>query len=960
MLSGVALHPVVPTLAPTGMNPLQSTVEFITAQQDFLWFCVALAWVAAGSLVFVHRANPEFRPYRRWLQIVCASGLLLAAGEMVLHSLPEEIYFVETPDWDLALSGLQAVQTFAAILLLAQDTALGRRGALLFGGAVALLWAARPYHFVACAALLWLAGVMLGWMLRKREGWSLLIWVLALIPLVATTGLAAELAGVSRRWVELSHFAIPASLSQFAAAVLAVRLLGQNFGWVPRAARRAPMPSELRLFIKVIAVWLGFGLVLAVWIGRKAARAFEDSLLSRVQVAALLIDPAHVSAVLGPRFRLDAPDRITHPGGRTSRIFHVPGMIEDARALRLDLTRVQQINPDIYWAQFLTFRDGYFVAAVLPQHLPAKKDVVVGLREISADDQAAWDARPAFFERPYLTDYGEMVQARAPLVSPKGEMLGWLGFEVGAVRWAAAQAIARLQTFALLGLGVVLALFVVLQRLAQQERERIELAAGHALEADRAKTAFLAKVSHELRTPVQSILGYGELLGRQSLGEESQRWLGSVHSQGQLLIRLVNDLIDLSALQSGAFRTSPHPADLVELVRSTVDSLKPRAVVKQLDLRAEVGAGVPRWMAFDPERVRQVLLNLVSNGLKFTSIGGVVVRLERTGLAADGRHLIEISVRDTGPGIAAEDMARLFRPFTRLQQHDRVEGAGLGLALSAGICQSMHGDLRAESDGASGTTFIVRLPLAEAAAPKQDELPPVVAGLAGLRVLVADDNALVREFFVTSLRQAGAWVDAAADGLEAVELCAHQEFAVVVLDLSMPWLNGFEAARRIRAASPRPLRLVGVSAHAGATERALASAAGMDVVLVKPVAMSQLLAAVAGSRFESAGPGNATPADLGLLRRLREQFRDEAPRIAAELTQALAASDRGWLRARAHYLKNSADVAGFPEVSLLCAELEQRATDFAADPTPVATELLRLLVPPPLSPDASSGIKSEP
>lgn len=938
------------------MNAFRSILEVVTTQQDFLWFCVLLAWLGAGALLALHRRNSALSVRRSWLVTVCFCGLLLAGGELVLHALPSELYNEERLGWDLYLNGLQTLQSLAALILLAKPA--GRKpGLLLAGGALVLLWGARIWDYKLVDLLLLVAAALVAAFVPRAAGWRRLLWLLALAPFPATTGVCSEWLEHPRRWFDLSPLALPSTIWQLLAAGVLIQALGRETGWLPNASQGRRLLRELHGFLGAVLAWLVLGFGLAFWTGRIARASFEESLLRRVSLVAGMVDVRHVEPVVSPKFVLEGFRRGHQPwGDDINPVAHAPYLVEAARALRHDLVAIHRLNPDVSWPQFMTLRSGYLLTPAMPENLPpARKEVIAIDRRFLPLDLQAWADRRVLFEGPLITDYGDIVRVRAPVVTPDGRMLGWIAFEAGAVQWAAVQAVARLQTFALVGVGVGLALFISLLRAGRLAREQAEHEATLALESDRAKTAFLAKVSHELRTPIQSILGYGELLAGQSLEPESKRWLNSVRAQGQLLIRLVNDLIDLSALQAGAFRTSPQAASLAELVRGTTESLLPRATAKNLSLVAEVAPDIPPWLLFDPERVRQVLLNLVGNAIKFTDVGGVRVRL--TSPAEPGVY--EISVEDTGPGIAAEDMLRLFRPFTRLHEHDGVEGAGLGLALSAAICESLGGCLRAESDGRHGCRFIARLPLAitTAPAPVPTAMPP--AELAGRRVLVADDNTLVRELFVTSLRQAGAWVDEAADGLEAVELCAQQAYATIVLDVSMPWLNGFEAARRIRAAAKGPLLIIGVSAHVGSADRALSAAAGMDQLLVKPLAIADLLGAVAGRVIaDRPAPTAGSPDNLALLRRLRRQFLEEAPRLLGELEQAQAASDRRWLRARTHYLKNSSDVAGFPEISLLCAELERVTQDQQADPAPVVAEISRLLrlLHTSLSPETPSGI----
>jgi len=940
------------------MNALRSAFTLVTAQQDFLWFCALLVWVSAGSLLYLHRENKSLSDHLHWLGTICFCGVLLAGGELIMHAVPANPFYEERIEWDWFLNGVQTVQALAGLLLL-PEVRHRRPLVLAFAGGLLLLWSCRMTNYLVVDALLIMAGLVVAAAATTRVEWRWPVWLLALAPVVATTGAGAELAGVSRRWVDLSPFAIPSALWQFSTGLVILGLLGAHQGWTHRGKGAKTFPAELKTFVRAAAIWLALGFVLAYWTGRKAGEAYRQNLLSRVQVAASLVNPAHAEAVLRPEFHWDRLIKIPQPTGGESLVTSVPFLVQAAKPLRLDLDRLLKMNPDIYWSQFMTERAGYSVVACLPQSLPAKKDTVPVLGLFTERERGWWDTGAVVFEEPFFTDYGEMIRVRAPLQTADGRMLGWVAFELGAVRWAAAQAVARLQTFVLTGVGIALALFVNLRRQEKQARERSAQEASLALEADRAKTAFLAKVSHELRTPVQSILGYSELLSGQPLPPEAGRWLGAVRTQGQLLIRLVNDLLDLSALQAGAFRLTPSPGDLGELVRTATESLAPRAVAKGLGLRAEIAADVPACLAFDPERIRQVLLNLVGNAIKFTDRGEIRVRLTVTGTPAGGLLALTLAVQDTGPGIAPDDQARLFRPFSRLQDHIAVEGAGLGLALSAALCQSMGGGLGVESDGVNGSTFLARLMLPLAAPALMPVTAARVVELAGLRVLVADDNPLVRELFTTSLRQAGAWVDVATDGLEAVELCAREKFAVVVLDVSMPWLNGMEAARRIRAVASTPLRIIGVSAHASGTDRELALSAGMDLLLIKPLPIADLLAAVAGQPVvDRAAASGGSPDNLVLLRRLRRQFVEEAPRLVGELQQAQVASDRRWLRGRAHYLRNSADVAGFPEVSLLCASLEQASQDSSAELGPIVVELLRLLrqIHSTLSPGTSPGI----
>lgn len=434
--------------------------------------------------------------------------------------------------------------------------------------------------------------------------------------------------------------------------------------------------------------------------------------------------------------------------------------------------------------------------------------------------------------------------------------------------------------------------------------------------ADLPNEGFLAHICHELRTPLQTILGQGELLLRDTADEAARLRLATISEHGALMLRLVNDLLDWHISGREAFRLVPRAVDLPALVAQTVESFRPAAAAKQLALACDIGADTPRWVHLDGDRLRQVLLNLVGNAIKFTEVGQVSVTVIP---AQDG--CVELQVTDTGPGIARTEQERIFQPYARVERSAAAEGAGLGLALSARLCARLGGGLTVASDGQHGTTFVACFGAPEcpppcAAAPA----PGAVTSLRGRRVLVADDNTLVREFFSAGLAELGACCEGVADGEQALARALEGEFAAVVLDLSMPRLAGVEVARRLRARLGPALRIVGASAHAGPTERAHALAAGVDAFLAKPVAMGELAAALGLS-----DQPHAETSESGIRSALTSRFRAEAHAHAAML--AVAWKTRNWpgLVRAAHYVHNSALVVRDETLSDACADLMQAA-----------------------------------
>jgi signal transduction histidine kinase/DNA-binding NarL/FixJ family response regulator len=501
-------------------------------------------------------------------------------------------------------------------------------------------------------------------------------------------------------------------------------------------------------------------------------------------------------------------------------------------------------------------------------------------------------------------------------------MLGWLDC-VRREYYLSVERRWRAGPFLMTALGVVLLTLVFVQRQIGREREIALRAAAISAEGSRIKTAFLANVSHELRTPLQSILGYSELL-RQELGGAAHPRLDALRQQGVLMTRLVNDLIDLSAVEAGSFQLTVESVAPAELVRQTVESLRPRAAAKALGLRAEVGDDIPAWVAADGGRLRQVLTNLAGNAIKFTDRGAVTVSLQ-AGPASEGRCLLMLAVHDTGPGIPPAQQARLFTPFTRLAQTADKEGSGLGLALSAALCRAMGGSITLESDGRSGSCFTASFLVTPTDAPVEAAVTAALPSGRVLRVLVVDDNRLVRELFTASLTEHGARCRAAASGADGLARVAEEAPEVIVLDLALPDGDGADFVPRFRAIAPG-VRIIGVSAHAGTADRARALAAGMDAFIVKPVPLQTLWAEVAGAASPPAAAAAAFFDLPGpLLARLRQEFARELPARRAELAAGVQAADWARVRTSAHYLRNSALVVQAAGLFEACSGLETAA-----------------------------------
>jgi two-component system capsular synthesis sensor histidine kinase RcsC len=365
----------------------------------------------------------------------------------------------------------------------------------------------------------------------------------------------------------------------------------------------------------------------------------------------------------------------------------------------------------------------------------------------------------------------------------------------------------------------------------------------------------------------------------------------------------------------------------------SVDPLRPRAEHRGLELWTEVDTALPAWVESDGARLRQVIFNLVGNAIKYTDRSRIGAALRAVLRPGHGPEL-ELRVTDTGPGLPREKQSGSFQPYARLGHRDEVEGLGLGLSLAQSICHALGGTLDVENDEPNGATFVARWPLQPCAAPPgattvrpatptADRTTP----LAGLRVLLADDNTAVREMLGAFLRDQGCAVEMTSDGGEALAHAQKGGHDVMLLDLSMPQLDGYTVAQTLRRDEPpgRHLLVVGLSANANATDCERALAAGMDGFMLKPVELAQLAALLARLRHALSVAPAAWQMPAPLRRQLCALFAAEWPELRRALQSARDTGDRATLHNRAHYLKNSADVLGDDELRELCQRLQDAA-----------------------------------
>ena len=403
-----------------------------------------------------------------------------------------------------------------------------------------------------------------------------------------------------------------------------------------------------------------------------------------------------------------------------------------------------------------------------------------------------------------------------------------------------------------LWLGVVLLIVSVfvaartLERALRAEaaaKEEAERRRHEAEEAVAAKSAFVAMISHELRTPISAILAGAARLHSDLPDATSKSHAQLIGDAGAMMRTLLNDLLDLSRLDAGRMAVDQSPFDLRQAMADTLRLWRPDAQRKGLRLRVEGAAHLPRWVAGDSMRLRQVLNNLLSNAIKFTPTGAVTVRLAAR---EEGDHLIlEAIVADTGPGLDEEQLSRLFTPFDQLASSVVREhgGSGLGLVISRELTRLMGGDLTVTSKPGKGSRFRVEIRVEAAEAPDARIGGAIIEGA---RVLVVDDHVVNRRAIELVLQSFGIQPTLAESGERALELLHSEVFDVLLMDVYMPGMDGRDATRQLRAGEGpnRDIPVIAVTASATPKDWEACHAAGMNAHVAKPIDPSQLHAAL--------------------------------------------------------------------------------------------------------------------
>lgn len=469
-----------------------------------------------------------------------------------------------------------------------------------------------------------------------------------------------------------------------------------------------------------------------------------------------------------------------------------------------------------------------------------------------------FNAIPVFFSAWFLGIGGGLVVASFTAL-----LNNWLFSRMGVDFFILSSPENFVQLLVVFGLAAIIGYLSDLRRKLEQANLEARQTADKLRELDRLKSQFLANMSHEIRTPLSAVVGMSALLMDEDLDEKSQERIELIHQSGEMLLAIINDVLDFSKIEAGMMEFIQEPFDFQEVINNTLNILMPQAEEKGLKLGASSNSQIPAVVVGDDRRLSQVLINLVSNAIKFTQQGGVSVIVD--GIKQKDNHLwsIHFVIKDTGIGIAGEHLKILFDSFSQVDSSfTRTQsGTGLGLAIVYNLCQMMGGRVWVESEVGVGTSFHVELPFAAASSQEIEQVAGIKAarkdgeprydGFAEkhpLRILVAEDNLINQKVIAQVLYKFGYESDLAENGHQVLAALKAGIYDVVLMDVQMPEMDGIQTTREIREKIPpdnQPV-IVALTAHAHEEDRIMCLEAGMNSFLEKPVVVEELYWVLSG------------------------------------------------------------------------------------------------------------------
>ncbi|MBL7848544.1 MAG: response regulator [Cyclobacteriaceae bacterium] len=473
------------------------------------------------------------------------------------------------------------------------------------------------------------------------------------------------------------------------------------------------------------------------------------------------------------------------------------------------------------------------------------------------------------------------------------------------------------------------------------QRKKLALA---LIEAQKAKDLFLANISHEIRTPVNGIVGMTTLLSQDTTPQEQQAYLTAIRAAAENLKVIINDILDLAAIESGKMQYEQIDFDLRYLLQTLVDTYRPQAVEKGLALRLELDKDADRTFIGDPVRINQVLTNLVGNALKFTHQGHILLRCT-VAKKAGKTYLLRFEVEDTGIGIPADKLSAIFESFTQADASitRKYGGTGLGLTIARQLVSVQNGTIAVTSKAGKGSTFTVVLPLPVSSSKKRsaDAKPAItplneLSSFQPLSVLLVEDNEINRLYAGSLLKKWKCRVEMAENGKEAIEKLALQTFDLILMDVQMPVMDGYEATRIIRS-GPAPgnqVPILALTANASVRDMDRCLEAGMNECLSKPFTPEQLFRQLQKFKTQPSGKQPARLINLAYLENASQKDTEFVKTMVKAMVSSLPDSiksireqseRKNWqqVAANVHRIKSSLSMLGMEESRRNAALIEE-------------------------------------